>query len=40
VRGTANFRDRGLLMGFTNIGSAMHAQQLATTLKAALDRRL
>jgi GntR family transcriptional regulator / MocR family aminotransferase len=40
VRGTANFRDRGLLMGFTNIGSAVHAQQLARTLKAALDRRL
>jgi len=37
-RGTAAFRDQGLLMGFTNIGSAAHAQQLATRLRAALGR--
>ncbi|MBT2332995.1 PLP-dependent aminotransferase family protein [Variovorax paradoxus] len=36
ARGTAGFRDEGLLIGFTNIGSALHAQQLATQLKAAL----
>jgi|EndMetStandDraft_7_1072992.scaffolds.fasta_scaffold49284_2 GntR family transcriptional regulator/MocR family aminotransferase len=35
-RGTAAFRDKGLLMGFTNIGSAAHAQQLASKLRAAL----
>ncbi|RST52099.1 PLP-dependent aminotransferase family protein [Variovorax sp. DXTD-1] len=39
ARGTANFSDEGLLIGFTNIGSAVHAQQLATKLRAALDRR-
>ena len=38
-RGTAAFRDEGLLMGFTNIGSAAHAQQLATRLRAALGRK-
>jgi GntR family transcriptional regulator/MocR family aminotransferase len=39
VRGTASFRDAGLLIGFTNIGSAIRAQQLATMLRAALDRK-
>lgn len=39
ARGTAGFRDEGLLIGFTNVGSAVHAQQLATKLRAALDRR-
>ena len=39
ARGTAGFRDEGLLIGFTNVGSAVHAQQLATELRAALDRR-
>ncbi|BEP61317.1 PLP-dependent aminotransferase family protein [Variovorax sp. V213] len=38
-RGTAAFRDEGLLMGFTNIGSAAHAQQLAARLRAALGRK-
>ena len=36
ARGTASFRDEGLLMGFTNVGSAAHAQQLATKLRTAL----
>jgi GntR family transcriptional regulator/MocR family aminotransferase len=35
-RGTAGFRDEGLLMGFTNIGSSARANQLAETLRAAL----
>ncbi|WP_041946653.1 PLP-dependent aminotransferase family protein [Variovorax paradoxus] len=38
VRGTARFRDEGLLMGFTNVGSALHAQQLAAKLHKALGR--
>jgi GntR family transcriptional regulator / MocR family aminotransferase len=37
ARGTASFRDEGLLIAFTNITSAAHAQQLATKLRAALD---
>jgi GntR family transcriptional regulator/MocR family aminotransferase len=36
ARGTAGFQDEGLLMGFTNVGSSVHAQQLATRLRAAL----
>jgi GntR family transcriptional regulator/MocR family aminotransferase len=36
ARGTAGFQDEGLLMGFTNVGSSAHAQQLATRLRAAL----
>ena len=36
-RGTKAFRGEGLLMGFTNIGSAAHAQQLAAKLRAALS---
>ncbi|MDQ0070500.1 GntR family transcriptional regulator/MocR family aminotransferase [Variovorax boronicumulans] len=39
TRGTASFRDEGLLMGFTNIGSAAEAKQLATKLRAALVSR-
>ncbi|WP_256219038.1 aminotransferase class I/II-fold pyridoxal phosphate-dependent enzyme [Variovorax sp. 770b2] len=34
-RGTAGFRDEGLLMGFTNIGSGAQAQRLAAKLRAA-----
>ena len=37
ARGTPSFRDEGLLIGFTNITSAAHAQQLATKLRAALN---
>jgi GntR family transcriptional regulator/MocR family aminotransferase len=39
ARGTARFNDKGLLIGFTNVGSAAHAQQLATRLRDALDRK-
>jgi GntR family transcriptional regulator/MocR family aminotransferase len=39
ARGTAGFSDEGLLIGFTNVGSAVQAQQLATRLRDALDRR-
>jgi len=35
-RGTAGFRDEGLLMGFTNVDTPIQAQQLATKLRAAL----
>jgi GntR family transcriptional regulator/MocR family aminotransferase len=38
-RGTAGFRDEGLLMGFTNVGSGAQAQQLAAKLRAALGLR-
>jgi len=38
-RGSASFRDEGLLMGFTNIGSAAQAQQLAMKLRVALGMR-
>ncbi|MDQ0586467.1 MocR-like pyridoxine biosynthesis transcription factor PdxR [Variovorax paradoxus] len=38
ARGTASFRDEGLLIGFTNVGSALHAQQLAAKLRMALGR--
>ncbi|WP_431111993.1 PLP-dependent aminotransferase family protein [Variovorax paradoxus] len=37
ARGTARFSDQGLLIGFTNVGSAAQAQQLATRLRNALD---
>ena len=36
ARGTASLRDQGLLIGFTNVGSAAQAQQLALKLRAAL----
>jgi GntR family transcriptional regulator/MocR family aminotransferase len=38
-RGTAGFRDEGLLMGFTNVGSGAQAQQLAAKLRAAMGLR-
>jgi GntR family transcriptional regulator / MocR family aminotransferase len=39
ARGTARFNDKGLLIGFTNVGSAAQALQLATRLRDALDRK-
>ncbi|MDH6165393.1 GntR family transcriptional regulator/MocR family aminotransferase [Variovorax boronicumulans] len=39
ARGTAGFGDEGLLMGFTNIGSAAQAQQLAVKLRGAMGVR-